>query len=185
MGCGSIAPPPQVDTKPVLALNKDTRQEANGIDSIVQNAIKTKQVDNLVQVKPKTDKIRMNTIEVDSIIFDVQKYMENDAKEKAELRQQIKELEDKTSFKTYLPWFILILGIAIALMGRFMFHSIGATIGGGLMASMSIGIHQYYDLIAKFELLILGAFIAYALFMVVIKREQIVKAPKDDIYRYR
>ena len=181
VGCGSLETGKKIETKPVLALNENIRQEANGIDSIVQDAIDSKQVDNLAQVKPKTDKIRMNTVEVDSIIFDLQRYMENDANEKAELVQQIKELENKTSFRTYLPWVILFLGIAIAVLGRFMFNSIGATIAGGLMASASVGVHQYYDLIAKFELFILFIFIIYAVFMFIIKKEQIEKETKNDI----
>jgi len=159
---------PSVMVESALAYNVDTRQQATDIDIIVDKAIETKQTQELVYVKPKTDKIRSNSIELDSLVFDFKNYQEKtDAK--------IKELEDKTSFRTYLPWFILFAGIGSALIGRFVFNSVGATIGGGVVACLSVAVNQYYDHIAKFGGAILLLFVAYIVGAVIIKHEQVVK----------
>ena len=184
VGCNDVFyEAPAISTKPALEANADTREQANDVDEVVEKAIKEDDTSNLHQVKPKTDKIRANTIFVDSAIFDMKAYMENDAKEKAKMRKRIEELESKTSFKTYIPWAIFITGIIIAVLGRFMFQSVGATISGGLVAFASIGVHQYYDAIAKFGMAIFISLLLYLVGMIAVKHEIVSKAKKaiDEI----
>ena len=184
VGCNDVFyEAPTISTKPALEANADTREQATEVDKVVEKAIKEDDTSNLHQVKPKTDKIRANTILVDSIIFDIKAHMERDAKEKAELSNRITELESKTSFRTYLPWAILVTGVVIALMGRFMFQSVGATILGGLIASMSVAVYQYFDLIAKWGLAIFIVLILFIVGMIAVKHEIVSKAKKaiDEI----
>ena len=181
VGCESYEPVNAPSVEPVLKANVGIRSEADEVDRVVDKAIETKDTSELVQVKPRTDKIRSKTIEVDSIIFDVKRYIEEDAKRDAKRDRRLDELEKKTNFRTYLPWTILGLGIIIALLGRFMFHSIGATIGGGLMAFLSIVIHQYYDAIAKLGAIFLMLLVFYLVGMFIVKHEQIKKKAIDII----
>jgi len=169
------------------AKTESIRANSGQAKEIVKDAIAKKDLTELPKVPPLMDQNVSDSIIVDSAVFDLVSMLKQAEtqihtlkEENKKLVQENKELKERGSFRTLLPWFIVLGGVACAVMGRFMFNSISATISGVGIAISSIVVNAQYNNIEKYGSWIFWGIVAYIVFSLIIKHEFKSKLAKDE-----